>query len=185
MSELLPLWLPIVLSAFAVWILATIAWTALPHHRRDYVALPDEARFSEFLRAQRIPPGNYVFPDFRGREAMKSASVARQLEQGPVGHLSVWTTPLTMADKMIGTLVLHLVVSVLVAYLARTALPGAASSVQVFRIAGTGGVLAYAFAFVPSALWFGAYRRAIVASVVDGVAFGLLTGAIFAWLWPA
>ena len=34
-------------------------------------------------------------------------------------------------------------------------------------------------------IWFGAYRRTMVASMMDGIAYGLVTGALFAWLWPA
>lgn len=178
------LWLPILLSAVAVWIASTLAWVALPHHKNDFVALPDEDAFADFVRERRIPPGNYVFPDFRTREAMKSEKVARALEQGPVGHLSVWKTPLTMGSTMLATLVVHLVVCTLIAYLTRAAIPGPATFAPVFRISATAGVLAYTFASIPNALWFGSYRRTIVATIVDGVIFGLVIGAVFAACWP-
>jgi len=51
------------------------------------------------LRKRAIKPGNcLLFPDFRGREAMKSEKVQKALNEGrpQVGHLSVWKTPLTM-----------------------------------------------------------------------------------------
>ena len=102
------------------------------------------------MRKLGIGPGSYVFPDFRGREAMKSERVTKLLEEGPVGHLSGWPTPLTMGGKM----------------------------------AGTAGILAYCFSFIPNALWFGAYKRTIVAGVIDGGVYGLITGAVFGWLWP-
>jgi len=178
------LWLPIVLSAVAVWIASTLAWVALPHHKNDFVALPDEDAFANFVREQGIPPGNYVFPDFRTREAMKSEKVARALEQGPVGHLSVWKTPLTMGGTMLATLLVHLVVCTLIAYLTRAAIPGPAAFASVFRISATAGVLAYTFASIPNALWFGSYRRTILATVVDGVIFGLVIGAVFSASWP-
>lgn len=184
LTLLLPLWLPIVLSAVVVWIASLIASTALPHHKKDFVALPDEDGFAGDMRRRGIPPGNYLFPDFRGREAMKSAKVAKALNEGPVGHLIVWKTPLTMGDKMLGTLLVHLVVCTLIAYLTRVAIPGPAPFLKVFQVATTAGILAHCFSFIPAALWWGSYKRTIVANVVDGVVFGVMIGAIFGWRWP-
>jgi len=136
------------------------------------------------VRGSGIKPGNYVFPDFRGREALKSAKVQKALEEGPVGHLSVWQTPVTMGGKLAATFIVHLVVSTLIAYLTRVALPGPAEFAKVFQIAATAGILAYSFSFIPNALWFGAYKRTIIASFIDGIVYGLIIGAIFAWRWP-
>jgi hypothetical protein len=106
------------------------------------------------------------------------------LNEGPVGHLSVWQTPLTMGSKMVATFIVYLVVSILIAYLTRVALPGPAPFAKVFQVAATAGILAYCFSFIPNAVWFGSYKRTIVANVVDGIVYGLITGALFAWLWP-
>jgi len=184
MELLIPLWLPILLSAVVVWVVAAVVWMALPHHKQDFIALPDEDGFMDYLRRSGIEPGNYIFPDFRGREAMKSAKIEKALKEGPVGHLSVWQTPLTMGGKMVGTFIVYLVVSTLIAYLTRVALPGLAESARVFQIAATAGILAYSFSFIPNAIWFGSYKRTIVASVIDGIVYGCITGAIFAWFWP-
>ncbi len=184
MALLLTLWLPILLSAGIVWIASAIVWMALPHHKRDYVALPDEDAFIDHIRKSGIRPGNYVFPDFRGREAMNSPKIQKILEEGPVGHLSVWPAPLTMGDKLVATFLVYLAVSTVIAYLTRVAIPGAAPFAKVFQIAGTAGVLAYCFSFIPNGVWFGAYKRTLVASFIDGIAFGCITGAIFGWCWP-
>ena len=184
MELLLPLWLPIVLSAAAVWFVSIIASMALPHHKQDWINLPDEDGFMDDLRKRGIKPGNYLFPDFRTREALKSAKVEKALKEGPVGHLSVWKSPLTMGDKMVGTFIVYVVVSTLIAYLTRIALPGAASFAKVFQVAATAGVLAYCFSFLPSAIWWGSYKRTIVANVIDGIIYGAITGAIVAWRWP-
>ncbi len=187
MELLIPLWLPILLSAAAVWVISIMFGMALPHHKQDWIGLPDEDGFMDSIRGSGIKPGNYLFPDFRGREAMKSVKVQKALKEGPVGHLSVWRTPVTMGDKLVGSFIVYLVVSTLIAYLTRVALPGAAPPppfAKVFQIAATAGVLAYSFSFIPNALWFGAYKRTIAASIIDGVIYGLVTGAIFAWRWP-
>ncbi len=188
MELLIPLWLPILLSAAAVWFFALIAWTALPHHKQDWIGLPDPPRgedgFMEYIRKSGIKPGNYIFPDGRGRAAMQSEKVQKAWKEGPVGHLSVWPTPLTMGGKMVATFIVNLVVSTLIAYLTRIAIPGPASFAKVFQVAATAGILAYCFSSIPNALWFSAYKRSIVASVIDGLVYGATTGAIFAWRWP-
>ncbi|HUN81168.1 MAG TPA: hypothetical protein VMV81_06605 [Phycisphaerae bacterium] len=184
MDLLLALWLPILLSAGIVWIVSAIVWMALPHHKKDFIALPGEDGFMDYIRKSGVRPGNYVFPDFRGREAMKSERVCKALEEGPVGHLSLWQPPLGMAGKMVGTFIVYLVVSVFIAYLAAVTLPKGAESAKVFQVVGTAGILAYSFSFIPNMIWFGAYKRTIVAGIIDGIVYGLFTGAIFAWRWP-
>jgi hypothetical protein len=189
MELLLPLWLPILLSAAAVWIVSIVASMALPHHKGDFIGLPasQEDGLMEYLRGSGIKPGNYLFPDFRDPRAMKSTQVQKALNEGPVGHLSVWKTPLTMGDKLAATFIVHFVVSTLIAYLTRIALPGppaAAPFAKVFQVAATAGILAYCFSFLPSAIWWGSYKRTIVANVIDGIVYGAITGAIFAWRWP-
>jgi hypothetical protein len=184
MELLIPLWLPILLSTVVVWIISAVVWMALPHHKRDFIALPDEDGFMDAVRKSGIKPGNYIFPDFRDPKVMKSEKTQKALNEGPVGHLSVWQTPLTMGGKMAATFIVYLVVSTLIAYLTRVALPGAAPFAKVFQVAATAGILAYCFSFIPNAVWFGSYKRTIVANVVDGIVYGLITGALFAWLWP-
>lgn len=188
MEFLVTLWLPILLSAAAVWVLSIIFGMPFLHHKHDWVGLAphEEDAFMEFLRTSSIKPGNYLFPDFRTREAMETEKVKKALQGGPVGHLSVWKTPLTMGDKLVGTFVVHLVVSIFIAYLARVAIPasGPAGFAKVFQVAATAGILAYCFSTIPSALWWGSSKRTIVANVFDGVVFGLVIGAIFAWRWP-
>ena len=48
---------------------------ALPHHKNDFIALPDEDGFMDDLRKRAIKPGNYVFPDFRKRDSMETDKV--------------------------------------------------------------------------------------------------------------
>lgn len=69
--DLLSLWLPIVLSAVAVWVVSTLFGLPFLHHRDDWVGLPGdrEEAFMEAVRRIGIGPGNSLFPDFRTRAA--------------------------------------------------------------------------------------------------------------------
>lgn len=195
MEFLTQLWLPILVSAVATWIAGAVFWMALPHHKKDMSELPNQKDVIEKIRALGLPPGNYAFPGGGcSKEAMKDPEVQRCWKEGPLGFISLWKTPPKMGPSMIGTFCVNLAVSVTIAYLAWVTIgggvPGVIPSIEtepgfsrVFQVAGTAGILAYAFSHIPSALWFGAYKRAIVMNIIDGVAYGCITGAVFAWLW--
>jgi hypothetical protein len=51
-------------------------------------------------------------------------------------------------------------------------------------VTGTAAILAHCFAFMPNNIWFGTPKRAILMDVLDGVVYGLITGAVFGALWP-
>lgn len=186
--DLLALWVPIVLSAGAVWVVSTVFGMPFLHHKNDWVGLPpaEEDAFMTFIRSRGngMAPGNYLFPDFRTREAMESERVGRALREGPVGHLSLWRPPLGMGGKLAATFFVHLAASTLIAYLACITLPRAAEHARVFQVVGSAGILAYCFSFIPNAVWFGASGRTIMLGIIDGVVYGVITGAIFAWRWP-
>lgn len=184
MSMLAQLWLPILLSAAAVWIVSAVVWTALPHHRKDQDALPDEDAFRDYVKSAGIGPGVYSFPDFKRCKELSRQEMEALWERGPTGLLTVFGK-VNMARNMGLTLLVYLVVSVLIAYLGAAALGATGDRMKVFQVLGTAGILAYSFAFLPNGIWFGMKPRAMVMNVVDGIVYGLVTGAIFAWLWPA
>jgi hypothetical protein len=61
--------------------------------------------------------------------------------------------------------------------------PGDAASdfVKVFRIAGTIAVLTYATSGVLNRIWF---KQRMWTHLVDGIAYGVVAGLIFAFFWP-
>ena len=64
-------------------------------------------------------------------------------------------------------------------------LPPGADATRVFRIAATVGVLAHAFSNVHDSIWKGVTWGTTLKFAFDGVVYALVTGATFAWLWPA
>lgn len=189
MDFLTRLWLPILLSGGCVWIASFLAWMVIGHHKKDRDAIPggQEKEFMETVRRMNIAPGNYAFPDFcqhdhlprkERMEAMKALYDVR-----PMGLLRVWGE-VNMGVNMLLTFLFYLVTSTVIAYLAWAALPHPSTFAKVFQITGTAGILAYCFASFPGDLWFQLKRRAMLMNVLDGIAFGLITGAIFAWMWP-
>ncbi len=196
MDFLTHLWLPIVASAGAVWIASCLAWMVVGHHKGDWKEIPNEGEFIAAVQRMGIPAGSYGFPEFRKCEGLtKEQKKAKweDMQKGPMGLLRVWG-PISMGKNMVLTLLVYLVASALVGYIGWNAL-GHADSVagslagrpafaKVMQVLGTAGVLAYSFASLPNDIWFQKSRREVVTHLVDGVVFGLITGAVFAWLWP-
>ncbi|MFO0873828.1 MAG: hypothetical protein U0575_07625 [Phycisphaerales bacterium] len=204
MDFLTHLWLPILLSGVGVWIASAIAWMAIGHHKKDRDAIPGEQEFMATITRLNIRPGNYGFPDFCQHDNLPRAERMEALkalyDTHPQGLLRVWA-PTNMGANMLLTFLFYLVTSAVIASLGWAALPHGSPSVaipgagavapaapsmfwKVFQVLGTAGILAYCFATFPHDLWFQKKRRAMIMDWIDGIVFGLITGVVFAWLWP-
>lgn len=183
MVPLADLWLPILLSAVVVFIASSIMHMVLPYHRGDYKRLPDEDRVLEAMRSVR--PGFYAFPFSGSMKEMGTPAMMEKYKRGPVGTVTVVPSgPPAMPKLLTMWFVYSVLIGVLVAYLAgRTMAPGTEFP-QVFRIVGTAGVLAYAVAHISDFIWRGRPWGMTIKELIDGLVYGLLTGAVFAWLWP-
>jgi hypothetical protein len=187
MISVIDLWLPILLSAIAVWIASALAWTALPHHKGDFRKLANEDDVMSAVRNLRVAPGLYFFPHMSECNKAKMDPVAKEkFEKGPHGMLHIWPADAfgKMGRNMLLSFIFYMVVGVFVAYLGSLALTSGAGFGKVFQFAGAAGVMAHTMANIPHQIWFGTPTRNIITCLIDGVAYGLITGAIFAWLWP-
>lgn len=182
MVELTSLWLPIVLSGIALFFASFLAWMVLPHHKQDWIGLPDEAAFGKALGDMNVPAGNYMFPYCATNEEMKSPEFQERQKKGPNGLLQVWPGPCNMGKNLVCTFLVLLVLSFCFAYLATLGLELGDSFMDVFRFVGTAAIVTYAGGFLLNGIWF---PRKLVGDILDGVAYGLITGIIFAALWPA
>ena len=78
------LWLPILLSAVAVFIVSAIVHMALQFwHRNDFRKLPNEDAVLAALRPFDIPPGDYMAPQCDTMAEMKSPEFLAKWKAGP------------------------------------------------------------------------------------------------------
>ncbi len=181
------LWLPIVLSSAACLAISVLSWGVLQLHAREHRPLSTEAELLASLRRDAPPPGVYEFP-FRGpRGALTNrADVAANLARGPVGYITIARPG---APRIAGPLVKHFVFFVLV-----TTLTGYIATIsgikhgenfkEVFRVVALVSTMAFVLGAAPQSIWFNRPWKNWLMQCVDGLACGLSTGAIFAWLWP-
>jgi len=185
MTGLVSLWLPILLSAVFVFVVSSLVHMALPWHKNDYPAMPNEDRVRDALRPLAIPPGDYMVPRAASMEEMKSSAFAEKLNAGPVFVVTVMPNGrMSMAGSMSMWFAYTLVVSLFAAYVAGRALPPTAPYLSVFRFAGAVAFSAYALALWQMSIW---YRRAwslTIKSTIDGLLYALVTAGTMGWLWP-
>ncbi len=149
MEPIISHWLPIVLSAVAVFIISSVIHMVFTYHNSDFSKLPSEAEVMDDLRKANLPPGNYMMPYASTNKERQTQEYIDKMNKGPVAFIRVFPTG---QFKMGGTLfqwfVYCIVAGVFAAYIAGHSLPSDASYLQVLRIAG-----ASAFAGYTLALW--------------------------------
>lgn len=185
MVGLASLWLPIVLSAVAVFVVSSIIHMATPWHKGDYPKLPNEAAVADALRPLAIPPGEYMLPRAQSTAEMKSPEFQDKLNRGPVAILTmVPAGPITMGKSLFQWFVYSLVVSIFAGYVAGRALLPGADYLSVFRLAGTTAFAGYALALWQMTIWYKRSPGVTLRSTVDGLIYALVTAGFFGAFWP-
>ncbi len=178
------LWLPIVVSAVIVMIASATIWMALRYENAQWKSIEGEDQLRDVVRKLNIPaPGQYLVPHGMGREGM--AAAMKKMEEGPNGILLL-TKPrkFSMTSQLVQVFIYYLVVSFFLAYVSSHALGAGSDYLRVFQIVGAAGFMAYGFALVPEAIWFGRTWKSVTMSLISALIYGCLTAGTFGWLWP-
>ena len=184
MVPIASLWLAIVLSAITVFVVSAAVWMSLPHHKSDFLGLPDEASAATVLRAQNLSPAVYNIPHVKSQNEMAAPEVQARFVDGPVAFLTVLPDGVPrMGKRMVQSFLYYLAVGVMVAYMVTRTMDPGASYLSVFRVAGTVAWLAYSFGQFPDAIWFGKPWSHVWKQAADGLLYALLTAGIFGWQW--
>lgn len=185
MVGLMALWLPILLSAVAVFVASSITRMVLRHHWSDFQGMPGEDGVLEAMRKAGVQPGNYNFPHAKSMAELKKPDVTKKWESGPVGMMYVMPSGLpAMGKALVQWFVYSLIVGFLVAYVTGRTLAPATEYLQVFRVAGTVAFLAYAGSEPVMSIWKGQKWSTTAKNVLDDFIYAMLTGGVFGWLWP-
>jgi hypothetical protein len=185
MTGLAALWLPILLSAVAVFLASSVIHMVLTWHKTDFAKVPDEVKFRESVGALKLPPGDYCVPHAGSMDEMKSPEFATKQEQGPVMIFTVIPNGKTAMGKyLVQWFVYSVVISFLAAYVASRALPPGAQYLRVFQMAGVAAFIGYTAAAWPLSIWYHRAWSTTIKTTVDGLIYALLTAGVFGWLWP-
>jgi hypothetical protein len=185
MHGLLMLWLPILVSAVAIFIVSSVIHMASPWHKNDYPKLANEDQVRSALRPLSIPAGDYMIPRPDRREEMRSPEFAEKVRQGPNIIMTVLPNgPFSMKKNLIQWFLYTLVVSAFAALVTGSALPAGAPQHSIFHFAALTSFLAYAVALWQLSIWYSRRWSTTFKVTIDGLIYAVVTGALFAWLWP-
>lgn len=183
-TALSALWLPILLSAVAVFVASSIIHMMSPWHKGDYPPLPNEDALGDAVRPLSLPPGDYVIPRPVSAADMKTEAFREKMNRGPNLILTVMANgPRPMGKYLAAWFVYILVVTLFAAYVAACALPpGAAGGIQ--RYVGIVAFVGYVLALYQMSIWYHRKWSTTLKSTLDGIIYAALTALIFGWLWP-
>lgn len=185
MVPILSLWLPILLSAVAVFIISSIIHMALGYHANDYKELPSEKDVLDDLRKYNIPEGDYHFPRPKNMKDMSSQEFIEKLKKGPVGLMIIKKREFSsMAKELSLWFIYSVIVGIFAAYITGRALGPGAEYIAVFRFAGASAFAGYSLALLQNSIWWKKNWAATFKTMFDGLIYALFTGGIFGWLWP-
>lgn len=186
MVTIVSLWLPVLLSAVAIFIVSSIIHMLLTYHRSNFAAIPDEQNFRDTVRPLNIPPGEYIFPFAGSPKNMESEEYQQKIKEGPVGMITVLANePWPMAKSLISWFVYCLVVGSFSAYIAVHSVSAGADYREVMQIVGASAFAGYSLALMQNSIWYFRAWSTTLKFMFDGFVYALLTGGIFGWLWPA
>lgn len=185
MTPFMSLLVPILVSAVAVFVLSSIIHMAMPWHRTDYVAVPDEDGLMRAMRPFNLPPGDYMIPRPKSGADMKSAEFLAKHAAGPVAIMTVRPNGAWNMGALMGSwFAFTVVVSGLVALLACTVYGPGAHDHAVFHLTALTSFIAYSMGAVPISIWYGRKWSTTLKNAFDSLIYGLTIGYIFSMMWP-
>jgi hypothetical protein len=185
MTPLASLWLPILLSAVAVFIVSSIVHMVLPHHRTDFGRLPAEDETMRALAQGQTAPGTYMFPYAGSMAAMKDPAWVEKRTRGPAGIVTIMAPGAPgMSKNLIQWFIYSIVVSLFAAYIASRALSPGAVSGQVLRFTAATAFFCYGVGIAHESVWFSRRWSVTFKYFFDALLYAFATGFVFVWLWP-
>src|SRR5258705_1684625 len=184
---MISLWLPIIGAAIGVFVASSTPHMVLPNHRTDVRKVP---RGKEALRLDRVQgiavaPGDYAMPHAGSSAGMRDPAFIAKATKGPLAFMTLapGAAP-AMGPYLALWFVYCLVVSTCTALLVwQIVRPGGPPRLA-FHYGGLIGFLAYRNALPPHSISYRPGWATTLHSLFDSLIYGLVTGGIFAWLWP-
>lgn len=183
---LFSLWIPVLVSTVAVFVVSSILHMALKYHSADYKALPNEDAVRDALGKGSLPPGLYQLPYCTSMKAMQEPALKAKYDKGPIAVITIIQNGVPAMPKYLAQwFMFSMFVSFTASYVARHTLHPSADGMLVMRITGTVAFAAYGLTNVLDSIWKGQPWANTGRSLIDGAIYAVVTGATFRFLWPA
>ena len=184
---MISLWLPIIAAAIGVFVASSITHMVLPYHRTDVRKLPADKEDLVLDALQRIAvaPGDYAMPHAGSSAGMRDPAFIAKATKGPLAFMTLapGAAP-AMGPYLALWFVYCLVVSTCTALLVWQIVRPGGPPMLAFHYGGLIGFLAYGMALPQHSIWYRRSWATTFKSLFDSLIYGLVTGGIFAWMWP-
>jgi hypothetical protein len=185
MVSIASLWLPILLSAVAVFIASSVIHMFLGYHMADYKKLAAEDEYMAAVRKLNIPPGDYMVPCPTSHAAHKDPAFIEKFNAGPRGMMTIMKSgEMSMGAMFVQWFVYCIAIGITSAYIAGRALGPGAPYLKVFQFAGATAFSGYGLALWQLSIWYKRSWGTTIRANIDALVFAMLTAGVFGWLWP-
>jgi hypothetical protein len=185
MVSLTSLWMPILVSAVAVFLASFVTHMLLKYHWADYGKVPAEQELMEAMRRYSVPPGDYMVPKPDSMAALQSPAFKEKLQRGPVFFATFFPNGERNMGAQLGLwFVFAAVVSLFAGYVATLSVPAGARYLDVSQVVSTTAFMGYTLARWADVIWYHRSVGTALRYTFDGLLYGFITGGVFGWLWP-
>ena len=185
MISVTQLLLPALLSAVLVFLVSSLIHMLTPWHAGDFARLPNEDAVLTALRPFNLVPGSYVAPRPSSMKDMGTDEFKAKVQRGPHFMLNVMPNGAGgMGQQLALWFVYAAAVALFAGYMTSRAVGTGTDQTVVFKFVSAIAFAAYTVGLWQMSIW---YRRSWVVTLkntIDGLIYGCLTAAVFAWLWP-
>jgi len=185
MHDLPQLWLPILVSAVAVFVASSLIHMVLKWHNSDYKKLSNEDAVRDAIRAGAPAPGQYVLPHCADMKDMQGEAMQKKFIDGPVGFLTLRKNgPPTMGGSLIQWFVFNLAIATVAAAIALQTYGLQGESHRAGHLVGMLSLMAYGGSSVQAGIWMGKPWVSVAKDLLDALIYATLSALTFVWLWP-
>jgi hypothetical protein len=185
MTTIVPLWLPTLLSAVAVFAASSLIHMLLKWHNSDQTGLSNEDAVADALRG--AAPGEYRLPWCATAAEIKTPAFQDKVKRGPMAVVGVYP-PRNMDQAftraLIQWFVYSVVVSIVAGHVAFVALGRAAAHDLIVHTVALTAFAGYGLALAQQSIWGPKKWWPTAKSMIDSLIYALITAYIFVWAWP-
>lgn len=186
LSNLVALWLPIVVSAVGVFVASSLVHMVFKWHNSEYRDMPNDDAVRSTLRQGNLSPGFYVTPHCTDMKEMQSEAMMQKYKEGPVVFMTVMPNGAPNMGRALGLwFVFSLIVASGAAAITLHGIPLngdahiAAHSIALITF------IAYGFGSLQDFIWMGKPLSSMLKYLLDALIYSVVTALSFWILWPS
>ena len=185
MENFTHLWMPILVTAVAVFVASSLIHMVFKWHNSDYKKLANEDAVRDAIRAGAPAPGQYVVPHCADMKDMQNESMRQKFIDGPIGMLTLRKNgPPSIGGSLVQWFIYVLAVTSIAGAMAMRAFGMQGSAHGAGHLVGLICFLTYTGGSVQMGIWMGKPWSSVIKDALDGLIYATISALVFSWLWP-